>query len=105
MAKPKRTITSQRGKSKENKRKSANLDDRIKKILAARNRTNNRVFTQIDRQILYKHSKERLTRMKLKQKERWVKGAEDVLSRFEQSLQIGEVRIMMGHFHVHRDDG
>ena len=59
----------------------------------------------MDKQILYKHNIGKLSRMKLKRKERWVKQAEDILSRFEQSMQIGEVRIMMGYFHVHRDDG
>lgn len=91
--------------SEESKRKKAELDDRIRTIMATRQRTNSRVFTQIDKQILYKHNTGKLSRMKLKRKERWVKQAEDILSRFEQSMQIGEVRIMMGYFHVHRDDG
>ena len=91
--------------SEESKRKKEDLDERIQTIMATRQRTNSRVFTQMDKQILYKHNTRKLSRMKLKRKERWVRLAEDILNRFEQSMQIGEVRIMMGYFHVHRDDG
>ncbi|GFH61757.1 hypothetical protein CTEN210_18233 [Chaetoceros tenuissimus] len=91
----------------ENKRKHEDLNKRITAIFKKKEKIPNTYLGQDAR--IFKSKEDKIKRMKVKRKERWVRNAEAIMSKYEKGNERKSVKMMRSYFmpsnYLHKGDG
>lgn len=93
--------------STENKRKHEELNKRVEAMFKKKKRIPNVYLGQDAR--IFKSKEDKIKRMKVRRKERWVRNAEAIMSKYEKGNERKEAKMMRSYFmpsnYLHKDDG